>query len=277
MEYPEAVVRQLRDRLARYHSETRINGRKRSWERVAEDMLDAKSTPPAFVSAELYGPLGEALRRFAAGKQVLTAERLDVLRNFLIERGLVVETQTGIPTQTVRGLHALFAVDEARGDNARKIFEGSFIAVRERADRQCELVVLRIAQNSDAGLALEEEAHIVGSVPSPYELRDLDRFLQIRRRATIRQDGWLLLTAKGQVLVLLQDRLSGEAAFCSIVSWDVGNRSGASFFVFLSQPSLQSSTEIPDALRWAKSPEKLEEGLKLWLASGTRHFKRMAA
>lgn len=269
MEYPEAVVRQLRDRLARYHSETRINGRKRSWERVAEDMLDATSTPPAFVSAEFYAPLGEALRRFAAGKQVLTAERLDVLRGFLVERGLLTLTQTEISSEMARSLNALFGVDDTVGEVARATFEGNFVGVKKRWNEECEIAILRIAQNGDVGLCVEEEIHVVGSTPSAYDMRALDRFLQIRRRATLRKDGWLVHTADRQVLLVLRDRLSLVTSFCSIAYWETSNRAGTAFFVLMRQsPNLNFGGP-------KQSQEESSEYVRGKIASSVLHFARM--
>src|SRR5690606_37402391 len=86
MEYTDVIIRRLRDRLMRYRTENRIGGRKRPWHRVAQDIADAESVPQSFYNREdNFDVLGEALRRFEAGLQVPSKERLDAIRAFLIE------------------------------------------------------------------------------------------------------------------------------------------------------------------------------------------------
>lgn len=223
MEYTDPVLRRLRDRLIRYRSEARTNGRKRPWHRVAMDILDAESVSPAFyekeVSTEIFG---EALRRFAAGLQTPTLERLDAITAFLTEQNYLSKTDLGeaqAPLDVARQLAAFFGEAAPRHLPARDALCGQFLAMRGDGARR-KYVLLDVSAVGDSGLQVEETEHGTNAATNARDPAALRRFFRIASTATEKRDGWMIEAPRGQVIIFIRDRLSGEANVYTVVADD---------------------------------------------------------
>jgi hypothetical protein len=223
MEYGDAIIRRLRDRLLRYRSETRIGGRKRPWHQVAMAIADAESVPRAFYDKEDdFAVLGEALRRFGAGTQVLSRERLDALSAFLKEKGYLTETdleQADAPVQVLHGLAAFFGNGSLPDPQA---LCGDYLAARHGGGRN-EYRLLTIALNGSGALEAEEVTHVTTARTHARHPVELHRFFKVASTAMTRCDGWAVALAAGPVLILVRDRLSGAGALRTLFPDDDGD------------------------------------------------------
>ncbi len=205
MTYNDAALRRLRDGLLHYRSANRINGRKRKWERIAEDMLEAPTTSRAYRNDEAdYPALGEALRRFAAGGQTLGTARLDVLRAFL-ESGSYILADDGedstLPPGLAQAIYRAFSGGSDPAPSKPDRIEGTFFAVR---GEEKAISFLRIAQQPDGLLSLEESVYELSTKPSsrdPIALRRMARVASLKR---VNRDGWVF--GFKSTLVLARDR-----------------------------------------------------------------------
>lgn len=213
MEYGDAIIRRLRDRLLRYRSETRMGGRKRPWHQVALDIADAECVPRSFYDREDdFAVLGEALRRFAAGTQVLSRERLDATTSFLKEKGYVTDAdleQAEAPVQILHGLAAFFGDGSLPDPQA---LCGDYLAARHAPGGRNEYRLLTIALNGSGALEAEEVTHVTTARTHTRHPVELRRFFKVASTAMTRCDGWAVALAGGQALILVRDRLSGAGA-----------------------------------------------------------------
>lgn len=214
MEYSDPVLRRLRDRLIRYRSEARTNGRKRPWHRIAMDILDAASVPASFYNKEdSTEVLGEALRRFAAGLQTPTVERLDAVTAFLTEQNYLSGTDLSAalaPQDAARQLAAFFGDVPPRGASARDALCGQFLAVRSEGGRK-KYVLLDVLPVGNSGLQVEETEHSTSATTHARNPTELRRFFRVASMAMEKRDGWMVEAPRGQVIIFIRDRLSGDA------------------------------------------------------------------
>lgn len=218
MDYTDAIIRRLRDRLLRYRSESRIGGRKRPWNRIAQDIADAESVPRAFYDKEDdFDVLGEALRRFAAATQVPTVERLDAITAFLTEKGYLTREEmeeVEPPVQAILALAQFFGSHDGPNPQA---FCGEFFAARHSANGRNEYRLLTLAMNGNTGMQAEETAHLTAARARTNDPRELRRFFKVAATATIKSDGWLVPVDPRQFLMLVKDRTTGEAELRTLV------------------------------------------------------------
>lgn len=221
MDYSDAIIRRLRDRLLRYRSHTRISGRKRPWNRIAQDVADAESVPRAFYDKEDdFDVLGEALRRFGAATQVPTLERLDAITAFLTEKGYLAADElqeADAPTQLI---HSLAQFLGSRDDGLipdTVLLCGRFLAEREDRRGRHEYRMLAIAQSGNRDFQVEETSYITAMRARSRHPAELRRFFKVASSAVIRNDGWLVHGRNKQVLILIKDRLTGDAELRSVV------------------------------------------------------------
>lgn len=223
MEYTDPVLRRLRDRLIRYRSEARTNGRKRPWHRVAMDILDADSVSPAYYEKEGSSEiLGEALRRFAAGLQTPTVERLDAITAFLAEQHYLSGADLGeaqAPLEAARQLAAFFGEVAPRHLPARDALCGQFLAVRTDGGRK-KYVLLDVSPVGNSALQVEETEHSTSAVTHTRSPAELRRFLKVASTAMEKRDGWMIEAPRGQVIIFIRDRLNGEANVYTVVADD---------------------------------------------------------
>ncbi|WP_341857969.1 hypothetical protein [Sinorhizobium medicae] len=223
MEYTDPVLRRLRDRLIRYRSEARTNGRKRPWHRVAMDILDAESVSPAYYEKEVSSEiLGEALRRFAAGLQTPTVERLDAITAFLTEQHYLNGADLGeaqAPLEAARQLAAFFGEAAPRHLLARDALCGSFLAVRTDGGRK-KYVLLDVSPIGNSAVQVEETEHSTSAVSHSRNPAELRRFLKVASTAMEKRDGWMIEAPRGQVIIFIRDRLNGEANVYTVIADD---------------------------------------------------------
>lgn len=223
MEYTDPVLRRLRDRLIRYRSEARTNGRKRPWHRVAMDILDAESVSPAYYEKEVSSEiLGEALRRFAAGLQTPTVERLDAITAFLTEQHYLSASDLGeaqAPLDAARQLAAFFGEAAPRHLAARDALCGQFMAVRTDGGRK-KYVLLDVSPVGNSALQVEETEHSTSAVSHSRSPAELRRFLKVASTAMEKRDGWMIEAPRGQVIIFIRDRLNGEANVYTVITDD---------------------------------------------------------
>lgn len=228
MTYNDAVLRRLRDGLLHYRSANRINGRKRKWERIAEDMLEAPTTSRGYRMNEAdYLALGEALRRFTAGGQTLGTARLDVLTAFL--KGVAYDVGGGddeaaLPPALAQSLHRAFSGDSDPEAFAIKRIAGTFFATRSPRKGNHHIAFLQLAPQPDGLLGFAESVFEVAAKPTsrdPIALRRMARVTALKR---VNRDGWVF--GFKSTLVLACDRASGACEH-KIIAGNVGYRFAA--------------------------------------------------
>lgn len=221
MDYSDAIIRRLRDRLLRYRSESRIGGRKRPWNRIAQDVADADSVPRAFYDREDdFDVLGEALRRFGAGLQVLSIERLDAVTAFLSEKGYLSAgdmQEAASPVQLIRSLSEFLGGGDDGTLPEADLLCGRFMAERQDSRGRNEYRILAITQNGDRAFQVEETSYVTAMRARSRNPVELRRFFKVASTAETRNDGWLVQGRHRQVLLLVKDRLTGEAELRSVV------------------------------------------------------------
>ncbi len=221
MDYTDAIIRRLRDRLIRYRSEGRIGGRKRPWNRIAQDIADADSVPRAFYDKEDdFDVLGEALRRFAAAISVPSVERLDAITAFLIEKGCLSRDElqeADAPAQAIRSLAEFLGGNDDGPIPDTVLLCGQYLAERRDQRGRNEYRILAIAQDGNKGFQVEEISHTTAMQARTRNPAELRRFFKVAGTSTTRNDGWIVRGRNKQVLVLIKDRLTGAAELRSIV------------------------------------------------------------
>ncbi len=220
MDYTDAMIRRLRDRLMRFRTENRIGGRKRPWHRVAQDIADAESVPREFYDREdNFDVLGEALRRFEAGLQVPSRERLNAIRAFLIEKRYLDadgDDETATPQRFIDNVRGFLAGEQPCAVPETAL--GYFIAEQRSGGRGCVYRVIRIMPAENGTGVFEESIHKTAMAARTRDTRELRRFFQVAATTTQRRDGWVLAGRNGQLLMLVKDRITGETEISSFVT-----------------------------------------------------------
>ena len=220
MDYTDAMIRRLRDRLMRYRTENRIRGRKRPWHRVAQDIADADTVPREFYDREdNFDVLGEALRRFEAGLQVPSRERLDAIRIFLIEKRYLDadgDDETATPQRLIDNVRGFLGGDQPCALPETAL--GCFIAEQRRGGRGYVYRVVSIMPAENGTGVFEESIHKTAMAARTRDASELRRFFQVAATATQRRDGWVLAGRNGQLLMLVKDRITGETEIGSFVT-----------------------------------------------------------
>lgn len=220
MDYTDAMIRRLRDRLMRYRTENRIGGRKRPWHRVAQDIADAESVPREFYDREdNFDVLGEALRRFEAGLQVPSRERLDAIRAFLIEKRYLDPDNSAEdeddPRRLFTALDAFLSGSGAKRFVAEDRIEGTYLAVQQQGGRYDYRVLSLLPAGGDIW-SIEDTIYktaMPARTTNPAEFR---RFLKIASTVKSRNDGWAILAPDGQMVALCADRLTRDRSLTSL-------------------------------------------------------------
>lgn len=219
MDYTDAMIRRLRDRLMRYRTENRIGGRKRPWHRVAQDIADAESVPREFYDREdNFDVLGEALRRFEAGLQVPSRERLDAIRAFLIEKRYLDPDAGAENDDDPRHLFA--AVGSLLTGAGRFVaegqVEGSYLAVRQQGGRYDYRIVSVTAAGDDVW-TIDDAIYKTAMPARTSNPADLRRILKVASTVTMRSDGWAVLAPNGHMMALCMDRLTRDWRLAPLV------------------------------------------------------------
>ncbi len=222
MEYSDDVLARVRAALIDYHAATHVNGRKRSWSAIAEELDepldDDDDDDDGAPFADPFKPLAEALRRFAGGTQVPSTERLDSLCRHLVAKGFLGEADlrpAGTDHPLLHAFRSFFGDDASSGS----LIKGRFAASRKPPAGRNELSILTINEASHAP-RVEDKLY---SLPIPPQSTRRDALARLLRRtggSEQRFDGWLF-GAKGQRCLLVQDTLRGESSIYTVLDYKV--------------------------------------------------------
>lgn len=214
MEYTDPVLGRLREALERYRITQAVNGRTRSWKQVAFDIYE----PPLDMSDEdvdaLLKPEAESLRRFAAGKQTPTPERLDRLSGFLIAEECVHEDDLTANDPAVADARGLYRFFDCRGDELS--FPKFLFAGTRSGPEAMEIRVLQVWRQ-DGFAKVAETIHWVPTPPRLNDLRNIMDYLDKNSTGKFSHEGWIVETPASQVLIFFKDPLKRSVTFSSVV------------------------------------------------------------
>lgn len=226
MEYSDDILARIQAALIDYHAATHTNGRKRTWSAIARELYDATIDSPDANDDEEdddepfgdpYKPLAEALRRFAAGSQTPSKERLDAVCAYLKSKSFLTEAdirpaEAGSPL--VHALTAFFGGDEET--SALTVVAGRFAASRKQASGRTELSVLTVRPAGNSAPIVEDKLYSLPIAPQSTKRDALARLLKRSGGSEQRYDGWLF-HKKGQTCLVVQDSLRGEPAIYTVL------------------------------------------------------------
>lgn len=227
MEYTDDILRRVRAALMSYRAATRVNGRKRTWSFIAEqlDVSDAavigddddrRETDP-------NKPLAEALRRFEAGTQTPTSERLDSLCRFLRKQSFLTDndlTAAEPASPLISAVREFFGAAADTPLRAETAFNGSFVASRKRQNGRTELSIMTLT-DSGAGTVAADNVYSLGIPPQSTRRDALMRLLKRTGGSETRYDGWLIRSPSGQVCAFLRDSLLDESSIYLVLDQKV--------------------------------------------------------
>lgn len=154
------------------------NGKLLPWKTVHRDLLMSHKTAHKFPE---YGRAPEfkeeALRRFALGQSTLQAEKLEDVRLFLMEKGVVkqeeLSEEAGFMTEGL-ALHTHFASDRERSAQRFSALSSSYRATRSSEGRVEDFELRFLPEPVDTLVRAEERLRVTapGSTPTKYEGKD---------------------------------------------------------------------------------------------------------
>lgn len=286
MDYADATLRRLRDRLIRYRNDVRVNGRKRTWETIANDILDAESVPRSTYDRETsFKVLGEALRRFAAGLQTPTPERLDAIAAFLIEKKFLTREELDETANDLAALQMLAGVFENDDSRISATFRrngliGSYVAVRTTPNRRHEYAILEIGSTGNQAYIVEETIHRTNAASPSLELGALRRFFRVASMGADKGDGVVVESHGGMPLLIMRDRLTRAATVYSVVFAEQPHyQAGEAAGLFIHKPQPFTDPESIPRLRGINAetgpaPTPLAARVAASLTNGLHHYRR---
>lgn len=226
MEYADDILARIQAALIDYHAATHTNGRKRTWSAIArelhETVLDTFDTDEDLEDdeerlADPYKPLAEALRRFAAGTQTPSKERLDALCAYLKSRSFLTDADLR-PAEAwnplVHALSAFFGGQDHGRDFAP--LQGRFAASRKLASGRTELSVVTVRDGGVHAPVVEDKLYSLPIAPQSTKRDALARLLKRSGGSEQRFDGWLF-HRNGQACLVVQDSLRGEPSIYTVL------------------------------------------------------------
>lgn len=282
MDYADATLRRLRDRLIRYRNDVRQNGRKRTWETIANDILDADTVPRSTYDREpSFKVLGEALRRFAAGLQTPTPERLDAIAAFLIEKKFLTRDELDEASNDLAALQLLAGVFQSEDSRISAAFRrngliGSYVAVRTTPNRRHEYALLEIGTAGNQGFIVEETIHSTNAASPTQELGALRRFFRVASTGADKGDGVVVESHGGMPMLIMRDRLTRLATVYSVVfaeqpSYQAGEAAG----LFIHKPQPFTDPESIPRLDGTKAEAaSLVDRVAASLTDGLHYYRR---
>jgi hypothetical protein len=225
MEYSDDIVERVRAALMDYHAATAANGCKRTWSSIASALHQGFLVPPLIDEDDDNDfrdpdkPLSEALRRFAAGAQTPSKERLDALALYLTEKSYLSESDlkpAAPDSPLIRALLGFFSESADPATPRSFTIRGSFSASRKNSSGRTELAVLTI-RDGDKGVAAVEDKLFSLPIPPQSIKRDaLARILKRTGGAELRFDGWLF-QSQGQVCLFVRDSLRNNPSVYTVL------------------------------------------------------------
>jgi len=220
MEFPPDVMNRVRAALEEYRFAKTLNGRRRTWQWVAEELFDDfLSDTPLDDSKDAIKALAEALRRFAAGTQVLSDERRAAVRAFLLHKRFLTEADfesaPGIAPLILQ-LRGFLHADESLDRSAASLLAGNYIAMRKARGSRYEVSVLTISP-ADGSAAVEERVHVFAAPPTTLTKEGVKLYVKATGAGTARHSGALLGTRDGQICLLTRDNALPAASICLLL------------------------------------------------------------
>lgn len=226
MEYADDILARIQAALIDYHAATHSNGRKRTWSAIARDLHEANIETLAVDDDEEdddvpfgdpYKPLAEALRRFAAGSQTPSRERLDALCTYLKSKSFLTEADlrpAEVGNSLVRALTAFFGGPAESRDFAA--LHGRFAASRKLASGRTELSVINVREAGTHAPVVEDKVYSLPIAPQSTKRDALARLLKRSGGSEQRFDGWLF-HRNGQTCLVVQDSLRDEPCIYTVL------------------------------------------------------------
>ncbi|RVH60070.1 hypothetical protein CN213_06075 [Sinorhizobium meliloti] len=229
MELSDAALRTVRAALLEYRSATRVNGRKRAWFAIADDMHRGFLEDDETSEADPRKALAEALRRFAAATQTPAPERLDALSRFLIHLKFLYAADIEATVQEpilVRALQDYFGLDGEAGETGPPL--SATFAGRRKVGTRTELSLLTIGEEQAGTFAVTENLYSLPIAPTSTKRDALTRILSRIGGSERRYSGWLVRT-RGQHCLFARDEVSRETTIDIILIYqtDVPGRAPA--------------------------------------------------
>ncbi|GGE33617.1 hypothetical protein GCM10007276_08660 [Agaricicola taiwanensis] len=221
MEYSDDILSRIQAALIDFHAATHTNGRKRTWSVIARELynsaIDSLDSDDDGQSGDPYKALAEALRRFAAGSQTPSKERLDALCSYLKSKSFLTDADlrpAEVGSPLVHALTAFFGGDEER--NALAVVAGRFAASRKLPSGRTELSVVTVRNAGVRVPIVEDKLYSLPAAPQSVTRDALARVLKRLGGSEQRYDGWLF-HKKGQTCLVVQDSLRGEPAIYTVL------------------------------------------------------------
>jgi hypothetical protein len=250
MAFTDAQIERLRARLSAYREHEGRNGRARPWKSVLDDILMAETTRHEYPEdGSLPEFREEALRRFAAGTSVLTEDKLEDIRAFLIEKRYLTSCELEEGEWSFASALALSALFSGSGaDNALlSCLAGSYAAEcparsgGQKGTTRYELTVERM--EGEQALALRQE-WFTWAYDQPFTEELRRRYAQQIRSRT----GFGVGGGNSGMMLFFKDGYTGKAEIATVTAVDAGARSAgrASWFRSVAlTPELRELSERP--------------------------------
>jgi len=227
MEYSDDILARLQAALIDFHAATHSNGRKRTWSVIARELynsaIDSLDSDDDGQSGDPYKALAEALRRFAAGSQTPSKERLDALCSYLKSKSFLTDADlrpAEVGSPLVHALTNFFGGEEESRTVAT--LQGRFAASRKLPSGRTELSVVTV-RNTDVRVPIvEDKIYSLPVAPQSVTRDALARVLKRLGGSEQRYDGWLF-HKNGQTCLVVQDSLRGEPSIYTVLDRKVAS------------------------------------------------------
>lgn len=212
-------MRTVRAALLEFRAVSRVNGFKRPWHAIADEINDGYIHEPDDFA---YKALAEALRRFAAGTQTPSPDRLDAVSQYLIDHKFLSPVDLK-PEATepvlVKALQEYFGAAGDAGPPGPPL-AATYIGSRKIGTRT-ELSFLKIGTEKDGLFAVEEKLYSLPIAPLSNRHHILARILSRHGGSESRFSGWLI-RARGQHCLFARDAISNEPSVHIIARLETG-------------------------------------------------------
>lgn len=221
MEYSEDTLARIQAALIDFHAATHTNGHKRTWSVIATELYNSAigllNADDDGHSGDPYKALAEALRRFAAGSQTPSKERLDALCSYLQSKSFLTDADlrpAEVGSPLVHALAIFFGAEE-EGRTVTPL-QGCFAASRKLPSGRTELSVVTVRNAGIRVPVVEDKLYNLPVVPQSVTRDALARVLKKKGGSEQRYDGWLF-HKNGQTCLVVQDSLRGEPAIYTVL------------------------------------------------------------
>ena len=249
-EYTAWYIARLRDRLARFRAVETLNGRARTWARVANDIMETEGLPQD--QTDRYWDqdegdkiLGEALRRFVDQQQVPNRQRLDAISLFLKAKGYLNDDdvqETTADFAAALALQKFLSAGAVEGDGA---LAGVYTASRRAGRSGSTVHTLEIASTDRPEILRFSETILYN--PASMMREQIYTPGRLRTHAgerTERLEGWVVQGIGGTAFALIQDRLLGERRLFSIPHAERSEKPDESYLILVRAASYEAANPL---------------------------------